>query len=143
MQYFVDENGLIAWINEQGQSNLPVIASGEANAKVADGKVCLTTQDGEIRAEYALWGNLTALAVAISGPVDEPGDMPMHIDIAVAIAHERIEQYRDDWHKGNREEVKLKGEAVEYFPLELPADNKGVFFEQIAQYIMNDIPDAS
>ncbi|QIC71827.1 MULTISPECIES: hypothetical protein [Acinetobacter] len=141
MWYFVNEGGLIAWVNEQGESNLPVIASGQVNAKIADGKVYLTAKDGSVHADYDLWNNLTALAVAVSGPIVEQNNMPMHIDTAVAIAHARIDQYRNDWYKGNQNEVKQKGtKEVDFYPMELPANNVGVFFEQMAQYVMNDIP---
>ncbi|AMW80654.1 hypothetical protein AMD27_17200 (plasmid) [Acinetobacter sp. TGL-Y2] len=128
MKYFSDVDGLICWVDEDGSSNHPSIANNQQPIKIEDQKILFLSKDGTVKGEYVLWNNLTALAVAIDKPVHLLPDEPMHIDNAVALAHQAIEEFRSDWHQGNLNHP-------DNYPLTIESNNSGVLFEQMASAI--------
>lgn len=130
MKYFSDADGLIAWIDDQGVSNLPVLVKGELQGVIDGNTLRLIAIDGSVEEEYQLWGSLIALALAIEAQVPSiiAHDRPLHLDTAAAIAHQRIERFRLDWHKGFKENPNG-------YPLELEANNSGVYFEQMSAFV--------
>lgn len=130
MKYFSDADGLIAWIDDQGVSNLPVLVKGELQGVIDGNTLRLIAMDGSVEEEYQLWGSLIALALAIEAQLPSiiAHDHPIHLDTAAEIAHQRIERFRLDWHKGFKENPNG-------YPLELEANNSGVYFEQMSAFV--------
>lgn len=129
MKFFSDVNGLIAWVKEGGESNHPELVNGSKTSKIENNKVLILELDGAISDEYQLWDSLSALAVAITGPINAPIDEPLHLDTAVAIGHERLEAFRTDYYKGH-------AENSEHYPLVMGEDNSGIFIEQMVERII-------
>lgn len=132
MKYFVDQNGLIAWVDEQGKSNHPAIANHQQNYSVSGQNIIFLSQDKGVEDEYVLWDSLTALAVAIENPAIPSVHEPLKIDTAVAMAHKSLEQFRTDWHNGHKDNP-------ENYPLTIESNNTGVIFEQMAGAVIEGI----
>lgn len=126
MRYFVELNGLICWVKENGESNHPVIAKNEQVSKVDGNKIIFLSSVGAIQDEFLLWDSLTSLAVSIEQAVNVDPDASLHIDTAVAMAHTKIEKFRSDWYNGHA--INKEG-----YPLSIESNNTGIFFEQIAE----------
>lgn len=134
MKYFADVNGLIATIDDQGQCNLPSLQLEHLSIRINadESQVDLIKDDGEIIESYNLWDNIVSLAVAIHGKVDANPKGELSIDTAVAIAHQSIEQYKQDWYKG-------MVEYPEFYSKTLPENNCGVFFEQMSSLLYDEV----
>lgn len=132
MKYFVDQNGLIAWVNDKGKSNHPSIVNNHQNFTLSEQRISFLTPDKGIADEYVLWDSLTALAVAIENPAKYSADEALGIDTAVAMAHKSLEQFRTDWHNGHKDNP-------DNYPLAIESNNTGVIFEQMAGAVIEGI----
>lgn len=132
MKYFVDQNGLIAWVNDEGQSNHPAISNHQQKFSLTDQYIIFLSSDDCVNDEYVLWDNLTALAVAIENPAKHSVHEALEIDTAVAMAHKSLEQFRTDWHNGHKDNP-------ENYPLAIESNNTGVIFEQMAGAVIEGV----
>ena len=132
MKYFVDQSGLIAWIDENGQSNHPAIANHHQKFSLTSKYITFLSSDDAVDEEYVLWDSLTALAIAIETPAKHSADEALKIDTAVAMAHKSIEQFRTDWHNGHKDNP-------DNYPLTIESNNTGVIFEQMAGAVIESV----
>ncbi|HFG7030911.1 TPA: hypothetical protein ACGIK9_003411 [Acinetobacter baumannii] len=118
MTYFVDVNGVIYSISEDGRSNHP------GKLRVENNKVFVLDSDGSVLDEYQLWDSLLSLAVAIEGDSGDNHSGPLHINQAINQMHYAVDSFKNTWMNGHKQNP-------EHFPLTLPEDNSGIFFEQL------------
>lgn len=132
MKYFVDQSGLIAWIDENGQSNHPAIANHHQKISLTSKYITFLSSDDCVDEEYVLWDSLTALAVAIESPAQYSDYEALQVDTAIAMAHKSLEQFRTDWHNGHKDNP-------DNYPLTIESNNTGVIFEQMAGAVIEGV----
>lgn len=128
MKYFVDDHGLICQVDSE-QCNHPRITSQELTFTVDGEDIFFIAPNGEEVERYKMWDSLISLAVNIERPTQTHQNDTLSLDEAIKIAHERVERYKEDYLEGNQNEGDM------HYPLSLPADNAGVYFEQIVMEI--------
>ena len=116
MKYFVDTNGIIFSIGEDGKCN------HSAAVQIESDQVHILDGDGGIGDTYTLWDSLHSLAVAIapSNNVDYSAGLSLHD--AVDELHQAAEKFKQDWLDGHEK-------SPEQYPLSLPSDNIGIYTE--------------
>lgn len=70
MKYFVDQSGLIAWVDDNGKSNHPAITMHNQNFLLTSQYITFLSSDKAVDEEFKLWDSLTALAMAIEAPAN-------------------------------------------------------------------------
>lgn len=123
---FVDVDGHIWSTNASGESNFP----GEIEI-IGDTVRVLGTGDGSgarlVEDEYQLWPSLTSLAMALELDLPPSVDGSISLDQAIAEAHKQVESFRGYWLRENERNP-------DHFPLTLPRENAGLWFEQISAH---------
>jgi len=126
---FIDVDGYIWSVADSGESNYP----GDIEVKgdkvvVFEGSEC---NGRAVVKEYKLWNSLTSMAMEIEQKVPSSEDGSVTLEQAVAEAHQRAESFKKFW-------LTEHARKPEHFPLALPADNAGLWFEQINDHEPED-----
>lgn len=121
-KYFVDNNGVIFTVYGDGTTNNP------HTIKVDNEKVLILAEDGEVLSEYQLWNSLSTLAVELTPIPEIKQGEEMPLDVAVAQIHKDLEDFSDHWHQEHKKKP-------ENWPLTLPSNNKGLYFEQFIAFV--------
>ncbi len=134
---FVDVDGQIWSINANGESNYPAdieiiddtntvrilgAYENDSESELLSGRL--------IEDEYTLWPSLTKLALQLEQqPSDFSDDQEMTLDFAVAETFQKVMAFKSEWISSNKDNP-------DNFPLALPNDNAGTWFEQLANCIL-------
>ena len=117
MKFFIDANGVIFSVDQNGKTNHPSLIQIEADqVNIVDG-------EGFISDTYTLWDSLHSLAVAITPKVEIDVNQPISFNEAIEEIHQSAEKFKNEWMQGHRENP-------ENYPLEMPSENNGMYVEQ-------------
>lgn len=126
---FVDANGHIWSIDDHGKSNFPADIEIVGNTVRILGVSDDLGEGRSIDEEYVLWPSLTALAITLEqNPKDyQSDDGSMSLECAVAEGYKQVSSFEQYWLKSNSEKPDM-------YPMILPGDNAGLWFEQMREH---------
>lgn len=125
LRCFVCVNGHVWTINDEGKTNFPADIHIEGNTVQILGARDDLGPGRAIDEEYQLWNSLTDLAIAIEHSHHASEDGSVSLAQAVGDAHKSTADFEKMWILQNKENP-------EQFPMVFPADNAGLWAEQMA-----------
>jgi hypothetical protein len=126
-RYFIDDNGTIWTVFAGGISNFPRDITVAENVVQILGEKEDDSPGRPVENEFTLWPSLMALALAIEYNEPTSDDGSVSLKQAVGEMHAQIQSFELSWIDSNR----ISPVA---FPLALPADNAGLWFEQMLEH---------
>lgn len=124
---FVCANGHVWTINHEGQTNYP------ADIRLVGDTVQILGESDDlgpgraIEGEYQLWNSLTELALCIEYRTSPVNDNGVSLEQAVSEELHKVIRFEKEW-------VLNHAERPEQYPMVIPRDNAGVWFEQIREF---------
>lgn len=147
MRYFIDSDKAVWTIDDNGQCNYPglvkvegdvveIVAKHQEQKAGVDpvlakhGVTVMTFSEKQLSGEtvsYPLFDSLMALSLAQECNPAKSDDGSLSMERAVYEVHQQAESFKRWWSERNKENP-------DFFPMSLPSDNAGLWFEQIFEH---------